>query len=108
MKTLIIVLATIATITANATSQESFAELAMKSGGAIVAECPSKVLTKDEVLASGAEMNIFKVSTQTKINGSKASAYVINPIIKPAKRGCVFKAQKVDVTKSGSLTLKNI
>lgn len=106
MKAIIITLALVATTQANA-NQEAFAALAMKAGGALVGECPTSVLTKDEVLASGAESGIFKVSTQMKINGSKVSAYVINPKIVPAKRGCVYKMQKVDVTKSGSLTLKN-
>lgn len=105
-KSLIVVVATVAAINAHAATEESFAALALKSGGAVVGECPSQVLTKDEVLASKVETGIFKVTTQTKINGSKASAYVINPVIKPSKRGCVYQAQKVDVTKAGSLTLK--
>ena len=92
---------------AHAISQEQFAALAAKAGGAIVGQCPSSVLTKDEVLASGVESGIYKVSTQSKVNGSKQSAYVINPTITQAKRGCTFKLQKIDITKSGSLTIKN-
>jgi hypothetical protein len=95
------------THSAQAIDIQAFANLALKSGGAIVGECPSQIMTKDEVLSSGIESGIFKVTTQTKINGSKQSAYVINPVIKPAKRGCVYKAQKIDITKSGTLTIKN-
>jgi hypothetical protein len=108
MRTLIMGLAVSLTTTAHAISQQEFAALALKAGGAIVAECPSTVLTKDEVLASGIETGIWKVSTQSKVNGSKQNAYVVNPVIKAAKRGCVYKQQKVDVTKSGSLTIKNM
>lgn len=107
MKRIVAIAITVAATTGHAISQEEFARLALKAGGAIVGDCPSSVLTKDEVLASGIETGIYKVSTQSKVNGSKQSAYVINPLIKPAKRGCTYKMQKVDVTKSGSLTLKN-
>lgn len=106
-KVLSIVAALAVTAQAQAIDVQAFANLALKAGGAIVGECPSAILTKDEVLASGIESGIFKVSTQTKINGSKQSAYVINPVIKAAKRGCVYKAQKIDITKSGTLTIKN-
>lgn len=107
MHKVIITVAMVITAKAQAIDVQAFANLALKSGGAIVGECPSAILTKDEVLSSGVESGIFKVSTQTKINGSKQSAYVINPNIKPAKRGCVYKAQKIDITKSGTLTIKN-
>lgn len=40
------------------------------------------------------------------IENLRAKKHIL-PKIVPAKRGCVYKMQKVDVTKSGSLTLKN-
>ena len=107
MKRVIMSLVLMGAVNAQAISQEDFAALAMKTGGALVAECPSKVVTKDDVLSSGITAGIYKVSTQSKINGSKASAYVVNPSLKLAQRGCIYKLQKVDVTKSGNLTLKN-
>jgi hypothetical protein len=106
-----VIVAMALTHTAQAVDQSTFAALALKVGGAIVGECPTAIVTKDDAInayeSSGGQATIFKVSTQTKIAGSKQSAYVINHKITPSKRGCVFKQQKVDVTKSGGLTLKN-
>ena len=48
--------------------QESFARMALAKDGAIVGECPTTGLTKNEVLESGVEKVIYKVTTQTKIN----------------------------------------
>lgn len=92
---------------AAAISQEEFAKLAMKAGGALVGECPAMIMTKDEILNQEITSGIYKVTTQKKIGGSYQSGYAVNPIISASKKGCIFKLQKVENTRSGRPTLKN-
>lgn len=99
---------TLGTTAAHAISQQEFAALALKAGGAIVGECPSTILTRKEILASGIEQGVYAVTTQSSVNGSNPKGFVVNPIIRPAKRGCIYKAQKIESSpSSGKLTIKN-